>query len=68
MKVFLISLAVQVLLFFITRVMIHSMTDVEVINMQYNGRYPYRVCLMSLLWALSVLECIVSFIVWMVNL
>ena len=68
MKVFLISVAICFLLGLIAKYQIYSMTDKEVIHAKFTGRYPYRVCVFIILWWLSVIECIVSFIIWMINL
>lgn len=68
MKVFLVSLAVQFLLLFISKITIHSMSDTEKLNAALRGRYPYRVCVFIILWLLSIIECFVAFIVWIVNL
>lgn len=68
MKVFLISLAVQFLLLFVSKLLIHSMSDTEKLDAALAGRYPYRVCIFIILWMLSIIECFVAFIVWIVNL
>ena len=68
MKVFLVSLAVQFLLLFVSKLFIHSMSDTEKLSAALAGSYPYRVCIFIILWLLSIIECFVTFIVWIVNL
>ena len=68
LKVMGLAIAMSVALAVVMRVMGAIMSDEEKLDALLLSKYPKRVCVLALLWALSLGIAFIAFVVWMIRL
>ena len=68
MKFFLISLVVLIVVLLVERYMVRSLSNDEVVNITYDIDYPTRLVVWGWVKILSIVETLVSLIVWIINM
>ena len=66
-KIVLISIMVLSFILFIFRTMVYNMTKEERSNYVLFGKYPTRLYVTAFIFMISVIETIISLIVWIIK-
>ena len=68
MKFFLISLVVLVVVLLVERYMVKALSDDEIVKIKYDIEYPTRLVVWGWVKILSIVETLVSLVIWIINM